>query len=258
MPEGQPFYEHRVTLATMEPLNWSGPPAERIITAAVDDELAEYRLLAYLQRVDSHYRENKLYPDLDELRMRTAQLRQLANRADELCARMPREMVGLDLVRGEILRQPVAEPGAWDLVRRSLDRALPPLNAAMERGSELREALHGRIRFEPVGVVPLGVREGWLLLRERNMALVYSYVLPIVRELVPGEHHRRVSTKYYSTWCVSLSNTYEHIKAELVRKGPMPNPATFVFESDISLPRIETFLPLAKQMAYELVLGAAE
>lgn len=242
----------------MEPLNWSGSPAERIITATVDDELAEYRLLAYLQRVDAHYRAHKLYPDLDELSLRTAQLQELANRADELSARMPREVVGLDLARGEILRQPAAEAGTWDLVRRSLERTIPQLSAAMERGHELREALHGRIRFEPVGVVPLGVREGWLLLRERNEALVYSYSLPIVRELLPGLPHRRVCTKYFTTWSVGLANTYEHIKAELVRNGPMPNPATFVFESDISLPRIETFLPLAKQMAYELVLAAAE
>jgi len=128
----------------------------------------------------------------------------------------------------------------------------------MERGRELRDELHARIRFEPVGVVPLGAREGWLLLRQQNEALVYSYSLPIIQEFQPPDLHRHVRTHYFATWTVGLSCTYEHIKAELARKGPLPNPATFVFEADISLPRIETFLPLAKRIAYELVSGTFE
>jgi hypothetical protein len=63
-------------------------------------------------------------------------------------------------------------------------------------------------------------------------------------------------THYFSTWTLGLGQTYGHIKAELIRLGPLPNPATFVFESDISLPRIETFMPLAKQLVYELVAGS--
>ena len=161
----------------MEPLNWSGSPTGRILISAMDEELEEYRLLAYLQRVDAHYRENKLYPDLDELTVRTAQLHDLAIRADDLSSRMIQDVIGLDLVRGEILRQPVVESGSWELVRRSLERTLPQLRSALERGRELRDGLHGRIRFEPVGVVPLGVREGWLLLRERQR--VHRRPLPI-------------------------------------------------------------------------------
>ena len=114
------------------------------------------------------------------------------------------------------------------------------------------------IKRSSVGVVPLGAREGWLLLRQQNEALVYSYSLPIIQEFQPPDLHRHVRTHYFATWTVGLSCTYEHIKAELARKGPLPNPATFVFEADISLPRIETFLPLAKRIAYELVSGTFE
>ena len=39
----------------MEPLSWSGAPADRILTTALDEELEEYRLLAYLQRVEAQY-----------------------------------------------------------------------------------------------------------------------------------------------------------------------------------------------------------
>ena len=239
----------------MESLSWSGPRADRIITTTLDDELEEYRLLAYLQRVDANYREHKLYPWLDELVLRIEQLRGLRQRAEGLNAHVAAEVIGLDLARKELLRRPFQAAGPWAMVQRALERTLPPLITARERGQELREELNGRIRVEPVGVVPLDAREGWLLLRQRNEALIYAYSLPIVREVDPPDNHRHVRTRYFATWTVSLSNTYEHIKAELARTGPLPNPATFAFESDISLPRIETFLPLAKRITYELVSG---
>ncbi len=236
----------------MEPLSWSGLPADRILTGTLDAELEEYRLLAYLQRVDGFYRERKLYPCLDELEARIAQWRALSGKAQELESGLAGDVAGLDLRRGELVRKPAEQP-AGDAVLRMLERALPQLHAAMERGGELREELNRSIRFGPVGVLPLDAREGWLLLRQRNEALVYSYALPIVQQVVPAGQHTQVRTQYFATWTVGLSTNYGQIKAELVRNGPLPNPATFVFESDYSLPRIETFLPLAKRIAYELV-----
>ena len=241
----------------MESLSWSGTPTERILTATLDSELEEYRLLAYLQRVDAHYREHKLYPYLDELRSRIEQLRAIGKRADELETKLVRDVIGLDLARGELLRKLPKGPTEWNKVLGALKRTVPRLLDAVERGSDLREEFSSRIRFEPIGVVPLGVREGWLLLRQNNEAIVYAYSVPLVVGMGPTSLHRRMRTRFFTTCTVSLATTYEHIKAELVRQGPLPNPATFAFESDISLPRIETFLPLAKQMVYEVVSGSA-
>lgn len=241
----------------MEPLGWTGPAADRIIAPALDDELEEYRLLAYMQRVDSHYREHRLYPLLDDLDRRIVQLRDLQERAGGLKAYLWGELAGLDLARMELVRRAPAETAAWDQVERSIERTLPPLLAARGRGQELRGELEGRIHMAPVGVVPLEVREGWLLLRHGREALAYAYTLPLVREVPPPDQYRFVRTRYFATWTLGLSTTYGHIKAELARTGPMPNPATFAFESDITLPRIETFLPLAKRITYELVSAAA-
>jgi hypothetical protein len=88
--------------------------------------------------------------------------------------------------------------------------------------------------------------------------MVYAYALPLVREVPPPDRYRFVRTRYVATWTFGLATTYEHIKAELVRSGPLPNPATFAFESDITLPRIETFLPLVKRITYEVVFSAPD
>jgi hypothetical protein len=34
-----------------------------------------------------------------------------------------------------------------------------------------------------------------------------------------------------------------------------PNPAVFAFVSDITLPRVETYMPLAKRWVYELIVS---
>jgi hypothetical protein len=55
-----------------------------------------------------------------------------------------------------------------------------------------------------------------------------------------------------ATFPIGLAHTYAQIKAGLVRTfRAQPNPATFAFETDIVLPHIETFMPLAKQLVYE-------
>lgn len=242
----------------MEALNWTGPAPRSFVTATLDDELERYRLLAYLQRVDSSYRDHKLYPWLDELVLRVAQLFELRKQAGRIRDHLTGDVVGLDLMRQRLIRQVADTPAYWALVERSIARVLPALQQARERGEELREELSGHIQVESIGLIPLDLHEGWLLLRQHDRALVYAYSLPLVREPAAPQKHRHIRTRYHATWTLDLGTTYEHIKAELVRSGPLPNPATFAFESDISLPRIETFLPLAKQITYELVSAVAD
>lgn len=238
----------------METLSWSGPEWDRVRLTALDEELEEYRLLAYLQRIDDHYKERKLYPYLDELHLRVRQLSELRKRAEVLEAGMAGEAIGLDLQHNEILRRPADRSQLLE-VHASMERALRELRKSMELGGALREELKHGIRCSPIGILPIGAREGWILLRQGNEAWAYSYALPLVRMADPTIVQGQLRTRYFSTWTVGLGRTYEQIKAELVRVGPFPNPATFVFESDISLPRIETFMPLAKQLVYGFVAG---
>jgi hypothetical protein len=252
----QPFYEHHVLPDAMETLSWSGPAWDRIRLTALDEELDEYRLLAYLQRVDAHYREHKLYPYLDELHLRIGQLTELRKRTEALEAGIVGDLTGLDLRRMELLRKPVDRPQLQE-VRLSIGRALRELRRSMEKGSELREELNEGIHYAPIGVLPLGTREGWLLLRQGNKAWAYSYAIPLVHGGTASAGHARMRTHFCTSWTLGIGRSYEQIKAELIRLGPLPNPATFVFESDATLPRIETFMPLAKQLVYEFIAGTA-
>lgn len=241
----------------MEPLGWSGPDASGILAPVLDAELQEYRLLAYMQRVDAQFNARKLYPWLEEVRDRAAQLHELRRRTDAMDLLMPGDLYGLDLAHAKLLRKPPVA-GTMAEVRTSVDRALLELGPALVRGMGLRDECHAKIHCEPVGLLPLGAQEGWLLLRQGKEALAYAYTVPAVRGMDEAIiAHHAIRTRYCSTFTVGLGNGYGQIKAELVRNGPLPNPAVFVFESSIDLPRIETFLPLAKQIAYDWAVGTS-
>ena len=81
---------------------------------------------------------------------------------------------------------------------------------------------------------------------------MYAYSVPLLHGANEASQHHGVTTHYVGCYTITLSRRYEQIKADLVRgTRALPNPATFAFETDLELPRIETYLPLAKQ----LVLG---
>lgn len=238
-------------LGGMEPLSWSGPDATSILTPGLDAEAERYRLLAYMQRVNAHFQARELYPWLEEVHARTEQLNELVRRTDEMDLHLPGELQGVDLERAQLIRGPVAA-GRLAQVRNGLQRALGHLNRALSQGQELLDDCQATIRCEPVGLMPLGCNEGWLLLRQGHEAMAYAYALPLVRGV--ENHftaHRCIRTKYHSTFTMGLGMGYGRIKEALTRSGPFPNPAVFMFESTVDLPRMETFLPLAKRITYE-------
>ncbi len=242
----------------MDTITWTTHGAEHWLTGPVDGESDHYRMLAYVQRVDRLFREKKLYPHLDELRARLEQLMELRRRRDELTAGMPRDLIGFDLRRGELLRAATGEDQLLRAIDEMLRNGLPELNQAAERGAELRTRLTARIRFEPVGLLPLSTREGYLLLHQGREARVYAYTLTLPAKAPTTPSHQVLRTRFVADYSIGLSSTYAHVKADLVRNwAHLPNPAMFAFTSDVTLPAIETFVPLAKQLVYEVVCAPA-
>lgn len=230
--------------------NTSGPVSW--FTLPTDAEADMYRLLAYVQRIDGHYRERKLYPYLDELRDRLDQLNELRCRRDELATSMPRDITGVDLRKGGLVRAALGEDDLFRAIDTMMARNLPELSNALERGVDLRAELAATIRLEPVGLLPLYTREGYLIIRHGRAARAYAYALTL--PALAAQPHQTLRTRYVADYTIGITCTYGHVKADLMRNhADLPNPAVFAFSSDVSLPTIETFVPLAKRMFYEVV-----
>jgi hypothetical protein len=236
-------------------MKMTGLPDDWVFRPAFDLELKQYTLLAYLQRVTLRFGEQKLYPYLHELDAHLNTLLTLRNKKEQLARDLSTgELLGFDPTTGKPIRSAVEEPELLGVVDAVIDFAIPGLRKAIDQGHELREEITGHIRFGPVGVQPLRTSEGWLMLRTGPEARIYSYTIPLVHEFQDAYRYRSVLTRYVGSYTLSLRNTFERIRSEfLLGRSELPVPATFAFESDASIPHIETFMPLAKQLLYEQV-----
>lgn len=239
----------------MGPYNWSEGRSERLLTLPLDEELARYQLMAYLQRVEHRYAERKLYPHFDDLQARRGSVISLRRQKEELENAMPRDIIGLDLRAARPIRSAPEEDDHVRALEQVLDMALPRIDKALLRGSELRQEIMHSIELTPVGLLPLRTSEGYLLLRQGPAARVYAYQLGLYDGGDMAEASRNMRTVYVTDYTISWAWRYEHVKADLVRhRSELPNPAVFAFTTELLLPPIETFLPLAKQLVYELVV----
>lgn len=235
-------------------MDHSGLSRDWVVQPAIDLELKRYILLAYLQRVKDRFGERKLYPYLDDLRTHWRALKDLRSTKEQLASRMPGELIGFDPRTGMAIHERPEEDGLLDVIGHVIGHALPAIGGVLAEGSGLHEEISGRIQFAQVGLLPLDAREGWLLLRAGRDARVYSYSIPLVQPPSAEPERGTMRTRFVTTYSMSIMCTYEHIKAELIDANrAWPNPATFAFETDQTLPCIETYMPLAKQMVLAYV-----
>jgi hypothetical protein len=218
-----------------------------------DEEGARYRVLAYVQRVKDGFDRRKLYPYLPELRAAQRELDALFRGREELSALMPGDLYGWDATTGKALRAR-PEDGLWQVLDQVYAAAQPLLERTLEEGAELRQDLLGRIHVEPVGVLPLRTDEGYLLLHQGREARVYNYRIGLHMPDGTEPLDRVMRTAYVADYTLGITWQYDHVKADLVRQRPdLPNPAVFAFTTDVHMPAIETFVPLAKSIALDLV-----
>ena len=85
---------------------------------------------------------------------------------------------------------------------------------------------------------------------------MYQYEITLFEK--PGERFRGLHIHYVASYEKSIVNTFESIKSDLIRYNrDLPNPATFVVESDIAIPFEEAFLPIAKRSLMKRIAGSA-
>lgn len=226
----------------------SGLPKDWVYSPSIDLELKQYVLLGYLRRVKGHFAAKKLYPYLEQVHEHMTELRSLQRSKELWTSRLSGDVVAFDLSSGTLVRERPAETDLMRVIDDVVEFAIPGLERTHQQGLALREELGKHVHTKPVGVLPMHTAEGWLLLRSGGEARIYTYTLALVQETRAEHAHRNIITHFVHTCAVGLSHTYEHIKRDLIRAFPkLPNPATFVAESEVEMPCLETYLPLAKR-----------
>lgn len=225
-----------------------------ITQGLVDFEYKKYILLAYLQHISHKFDEQKLYPELADLIQHYRNLQQLKNSQEQIRNNFPKKLTHLDLknflAHYELTMN---EEEYMEEISLILEYGLPRMEKKVKDGKEIYENIEHRLAFEPIGIEPLQKDWGYLFIKngQEKQTQVYAYTLSIFESM--KEKYRSVKTVFIDQYNLSISQSFEHIKLELIRVNKeLPNPATYLISSNISLPYRESLLPIAKRklMAY--------
>ena len=225
----------------------------------IDFELKKYTLLAYLQQVNLYFNESKLYPQLSDVIFHYNNLHALKENKKFLQEQFPKKLTGVQIEKLQLLYEQIIEDDELmqeleEIINFSADK----LKTAISSGTEIYEFVEDKLNIFPVGLIPLDTNEGYFFLSAGSgrQTLVYQYRLSFFEK--HDEKYRAMRTEYVNEWERNIVNSYENIKAELLRnKKELPNPAVYSIETELSFPVSETLLPVAKRSLVRYISKAA-
>ncbi|HET9824440.1 MAG TPA: hypothetical protein VFP87_03855 [Chitinophagaceae bacterium] len=214
----------------------------------IDFELKKYTLLAYLQQVNRYFNENKLYPQLADVIFHYNNLVAFRENKKFLQEHFPKKLSGIQMEKLQFLyEQMVEDDELMKELEEIINYSTSTIKQTINNGTEIYEFIEDKLVITPVGIVPLDINEGYFFLSSGlKNTRVYYYRLSFFEK--HDEKYRSIKTAYIDNQRRTMSNTYETIKADLIRyRTEVPNPAVYAVEIDLNFPFNETLLPIAKR-----------
>jgi len=214
----------------------------------IDFELKKYTLLAYLQQVNRYFNDNKLYPQLADVIFHYNNLVAFRENKKFLQEHFPKKLSGIQMEKLQFLyEQMVEDDELMKELEEIINYSTSTIKETINNGTEIYEFIEDKLVISPIGLIPLDTNEGYFFLSSgRKNTRVYYYRLSFFEK--HDEKYRSIRTAYIDNQRRSMSNTYETIKADLIRhRNELPNPAVYAVEIDLNFPYNETLLPIAKR-----------
>jgi len=229
------------------------------VEGSIDFEMQKYRLLAYLQEIESSFAEQRLYPPLRELRRHYLGLQHFIKSKAQLNGRFPQRISALNLANGRIRwEQIVKDDSAMEELGEITSYAAGRMRNTLDNGTSIYEAIVRQMAVEPVGINPPGSRQGYLLLRLSSIRETRAYSYYLTQLEVRADDASPLSLRYLGSWPLNLVNTPNAIKLELIRKASaLHSPAAFTLETSLKMPVEETLLPVATQVFSRYLAASA-
>jgi hypothetical protein len=225
----------------------------------IDFELKKYTLLAYLQEVTKYFNENKLYPQLADIIFHYNNIVAFRENKKYLQEHFPKKMTGIQMEKLQLLyEQMISDDELMQELEDIIHYSAGKMKGAIQNGTGIYEFVEDKIEITPVGLIPLDTHEGYFFLSSGNVKEtgVYHYRLSIFEK--HDEKYRSIRTLFIDNWKRSISNTYEQIKSELIKRWKdLPNPAVYSIETALRFPVDETILPIAKRRLVKFISTAA-
>ncbi|MFN2459013.1 MAG: hypothetical protein ABR502_12500 [Chitinophagaceae bacterium] len=225
----------------------------------IDFELKKYTLLAYLQEINKHFNEKKLYPQLADLIFHYNNIVAFRENKKHLQEHFPKRLTGIQIEKLQLLyEQMIQDDELMQELEDIIHYAADEMKTTITGGTEIYGLVEEKLTITPVGLVPLDVQEGYFFLSAGNTksTRVYHYRLSIFERR--EEKYRSIITSCIDIQDRSMVNTYENIKFQLIKhRSDLPNPAVYSIETELQFPVEETLLPVAKRSLVKYISTAA-
>ena len=245
--------KHKVTIYKVFRTMGMGTLSENWLTEdLMDFEYKKYLVLAYLQNVETHFNEQKLYPDFAELIAHYKNLINLKNNATALENNFKKTLSGIDYANLKLQYKSVIDDESLSELKQIISFSEPLFEQELEKGKSIFDFAEQHIVTNHIGILPLYKTEGYFILLpyQSKYVTVYSYAFSKINLLQQDVYG--LNCKYFSTHTLSLSNQVDKVKSDIIQANPeLPNPAVYLFKAKTELPKDETFLPIAKRLLYK-------
>jgi hypothetical protein len=155
-------------------------------------------------------------------------------------------------------RQLIEDDEVMKQLESIIEFSIPRIKNSLQEGSVIFELVESKCEIAPIGVTPLYAKEGYLFVSQppESQTQVYRYQMSIFED--SNEQLRSLNTSFVDSFERNISNTYEKIKLDLVKRyKDLPNPATYLILSKMKFPFTETLMPVAKRLFVKHISKAA-
>ncbi|HEY6900394.1 MAG TPA: hypothetical protein VI233_07120 [Puia sp.] len=192
----------------------------------IDFELKKYTLLAYLQEINRHFNENRLYPQLADIIFHYNNLVAFRENKKYLQEQFPKKLTGIQIEKLQVLyEQLIEDDELMQELEEIINYATQEIRQTISSGTEIYEFVEDKLVIFPVGLIPLDINEGYFFLSSGHYSdtRVYQYRLSIFEK--HDEKYRSIRTEYVDSWARNMVNTYENIRrSSSVSKTTCPTP----------------------------------
>lgn len=216
----------------------------------IDYEYKKYVLLAYLQDIKKRFNLTELYPFLSDLIFHYRNLQKIKKNKEVIYESFPKSISKADFKKLRFTYDRIIKD---DEVMKEIEDiiafALPRLESTINEGKEVHEFVEENLEVTPVGLIPIYINEGYVLINRdaTRVVSVFRYQMSVFEG--PDENYRGISTTYIGDDFRGIARSFEQIKMDLVRNyTELPNPATYLVVSKLNFPLPETILPVAKRL----------
>ena len=220
-----------------------------ITEGLIDFEYKKYIMMSYLQFVEQRFSVKMLYPVLYELLEHFENLKGLELEMRFIEESFPKRISKIDFKNKKIGYEKTVLQNDWEAhLAEIVDLALSSFGEQIIIGNEIVKEIISKIKLDPVGIIPIFKKEGYIfvLFNRDSTVRIYRYKVSPIEVL---DEEKQTTLELIGVETISLATTLKQIKHRILENNrENPNPAIYAMYCEEKIPLNEALLPIAKKL----------